>query len=960
MACLIPPSVGDHSSDMQLAVSQLQQNNQLIGYRNLLSYTTSLGISSIRRSALSQEEWKLRAQGQYSAVYGAVMVNGDQAVEKVIIKKPNASFTRDSADIESALQHKALIGIIQELRILAHQDLRAHPNLPRILGLFFEDARDPDGTIPCLVLEQAVSDLAAYLGNNHLGSTTTNNIPATAITSFSSDIAAGLAAIHGHGLVHGDLKPSNILLFHRDSRLTAALADFTTCGIADQSPQNVGIIPGTAGFWAPEYYRDSPYHAWVNSPPRDIYGFGLVILSMMGSCQTPPFPENSITLQHDDKKCLDHLRACVLLPDAEFLWRIVEHCFPAKPEKRWSLAQIASALRNVQGFDSTFRQIQIHAEQALLKDPDNPRVAMLHQIELSPHLHSKLISEYAIAAKESVDVRLAVTMAALYSGAVGVALEAPYNFVAKAQWLLKAVELGSFPAVHALFEDRNTRKLIESLGESLLSHKPLTFYSPNISTEPLIEQLRAFATLPDVESLNMLVFLGGEIPLTLSIDAEHQFSKPRSSMQEKVRERFPGIYDLEDRESLLELDLQILDSDAYDLAFSQKEEMFVLAYTDDLEAMMRQPDTTIVPSLPELLCTAILGGSVRTVRYLVSNYELDPNSTIPEDSVVVNQPPNMADQATSQDEPEAEENSDSDFTDYNESDNIPDLDEEENYNLSFLDLAIILGRRAIVAALLERGGRIHAAEERQPSSLHYLARFDDEELAKMTCQSVPDRQLFKQIVQSTSSQGKLEGVSAIEWNIFAGRWKNVLQIILQSPPQTPEDSSSSSQGESNLLYMALSRSPPAPLFIIEEILARGANPNIAASAAEPPLYWTIGSSNVAATEMLLRYGASLRPIGGPDLVSFAKECLDEIDMYSNIIVVNQEGVLRPEGLKEVKQATATIYAMVFIASEADHSWLQDLAVCMSQCPEACLGKIWRADRSEPSETTMLLELSITT
>ena len=582
-------------------------------------------------------------------------------------------------------------------------------------------------------------------------------------------------------------------------------------------------------------------------------------------------------------------------------------------------------------------------------------------MELSPHLHSKLVSEYVIAAKESVDVRLAVTMATLYSGAVGVALEAPYNFVAKSQWLLKAVELGSLPAVHALFEDRNTLKLIEALGKPLLSYKPLTFYPPNISTEALIEQLRAFATLPDVESLNMLVFLGGGIPPTFSLDAGHQPPKPRSSMQEKVRERFPGLYDLEDREGLLELDLQILDSDAYDLTFSQKEEMIGLAYNDDLEAMMRQPDTAVAPNLPKLLSTAILGGSVKTVRYLVSSYELDPNSTIPEDSVVAHPSPDMSNPAISQDEPEAEENSsDSDFTDDHESDYISDLDEDlAKFKLSFLDLAIILGRRAIVTALLERGGRIHPAQESQPSSLHYLARFDDEGLAKATCQSLPDRQLFQQIVQSTPSQGKLEGVSAIEFNMFAGRWKNVLQMILQSPPETPEDSGSS-QGESNLLYLALSRSPPAPLFIVEEILARGANPNMATSMAEPPLYWTIGSSNVAATEMLLRCGASLRPSGGPDLVSFAKKCFDEIGMYSNVIVVNQEGVLRPEGLREVKQAAETIYAMVVLASEAGDGWLRDLGVCMSQCPEAYLGKIWRADRSEPSETTMLLELSIKT
>ena len=248
MACLLHRSAEGHSSDIELAVSQLQQkNNHLMGYRNLLSYATSLGVSLFRRSALGQQEWRLRAQGQYSAAYEAVMA-GDPAVEQVvIIKRPKASFSRDSTKVENALQHKALSGIIQELRILAHQDLRAHPNLPRILGIFFEDALDPDGTIPCLVFERAVSDLSSYFGNSPL------SITANTVKTFCSDIVSGLSAIHGHGLVHGDLKPSNILLFLRDGRLTAALADFSTCGTADQSPRDVGIIPGTAGFWAPEY-----------------------------------------------------------------------------------------------------------------------------------------------------------------------------------------------------------------------------------------------------------------------------------------------------------------------------------------------------------------------------------------------------------------------------------------------------------------------------------------------------------------------------------------------------------------------------------------------------------------------------------------------------------------------------------------------------------------------------------
>ena len=110
--------------------------------------------------------------------------------------------------------------------------------------------------------------------------------------------------------------------------------------------------------------------------------------------------------------------------------------------------------------------------------------------------------------------------------------------------------------------------------------------------------------------------------------------------------------------------------------------------------------------------------------------------------------------------------------------------------------------------------------------------------------------------------------------------------------------------------------------------------------------------------MLLRYGASLRPNGAGDLVSFAKECLDEIDLYSDVRVVDENGIARPEGLNIVKQAAAAVYAMTMTADKANENWLQDLALCLSNCPEACLGRIWRVDRSEPSEMTMLQELSV--
>ena len=118
-------------------------------------------------------------------------------------------------------------------------------------------------------------------------------------------------------------------------------------------------------------------------------------------------------------------------------------------------------------------------------------------------------------------------------------------------------------------------------------------------------------------------------------------------------------------------------------------------------------------------------------------------------------------------------------------------------------------------ALLERGGRVHGASEGRPSSLHYLARFEDGELARAVCRSISDRKLFQQILEPKPSHGKVEGISVIECNVLSGRWRNILQMIQHL------ENIDMRQGESSLLYLALSRSPLAPLFIVEALLARG-------------------------------------------------------------------------------------------------------------------------------------------
>lgn len=89
-----------------------------------------------------------------------------------------------------------------------------------------------------------------------------------------SEVADGLAFAHAHGIVHCDLKPSNILR-REDGRLV--LADF---GFSRQVGEYVpGLLAGgTAGFLAPEQISDA---FGLPGPATDVYGLGGVLYAAL-------------------------------------------------------------------------------------------------------------------------------------------------------------------------------------------------------------------------------------------------------------------------------------------------------------------------------------------------------------------------------------------------------------------------------------------------------------------------------------------------------------------------------------------------------------------------------------------------------------------------------------------------------------------------------------------------------
>jgi serine/threonine protein kinase len=91
----------------------------------------------------------------------------------------------------------------------------------------------------------------------------------------ASQIAAGLEAVHQAGLVHGDVKPGNIVLGQRDHRPFAKLVDFGRAVDVredEDAHRQSGSSLGTPRYMSPEQWRGDRLDA-----RSDVYSFGVTL-----------------------------------------------------------------------------------------------------------------------------------------------------------------------------------------------------------------------------------------------------------------------------------------------------------------------------------------------------------------------------------------------------------------------------------------------------------------------------------------------------------------------------------------------------------------------------------------------------------------------------------------------------------------------------------------------------------
>lgn len=149
-------------------------------------------------------------------------------------------------------------------------------------------ASSVDGRCTAPALGHGMSRAGAYLVTAHLpgyrcGSTLVGRpTPVSRLWSLAAALARTLAAIHARGVVHCDVKPSNLLVRDHDVRII----DFGIARYVGQRCGDDGIVQCSRGWAAPEQLRTAPA-----TPAVDVFAWGCLLAHLAAGVH--PFASRS-------------------------------------------------------------------------------------------------------------------------------------------------------------------------------------------------------------------------------------------------------------------------------------------------------------------------------------------------------------------------------------------------------------------------------------------------------------------------------------------------------------------------------------------------------------------------------------------------------------------------------------------------------------------------------------------
>jgi hypothetical protein len=247
---------------------------------------------------------------------GAVWLAVDEVLDRqVALKRLGMMPGVDGADLDRAER---------EAQLAARLD---HPHVVAVFNLVVDEGTDARW----LVMEYVPGTTLAQLVRDEGGLSPDDAAP------LLWQAADALVAAHAAGIVHRDVKPSNILV---DRRRRVKLTDFGIARVAaDPSLTQTGLVTGSPAYLAPEVAAGQRgdeavdvwslgatiYHVLAGRPPYDI---GEQVLGGLYRIVNEPPPR---------------------LPDAGWMAPLLEGTMEKDPARRWTMAQVRDFLSDPAG-----------------------------------------------------------------------------------------------------------------------------------------------------------------------------------------------------------------------------------------------------------------------------------------------------------------------------------------------------------------------------------------------------------------------------------------------------------------------------------------------------------------------------------------------------------------------------------------------------------------------------------
>ena len=180
--------------------------------------------------------------GSFATVYRA---KDEELGREVAIKQLHSEYLADPARLDRYWQEAQLLASLQ------------HPNIVTIFDIVRERG--------WLVMELMQSNLATRLAGRQ--------VDLRALRASLAHVLRALKYLHSHGIIHGDIKPSNLMI---DVRRRIKLGDF---GLARRVNNAEGsLLKGTTKYMAPETVSDDFGDV---GPQSDLYSLGFTAYDLM-------------------------------------------------------------------------------------------------------------------------------------------------------------------------------------------------------------------------------------------------------------------------------------------------------------------------------------------------------------------------------------------------------------------------------------------------------------------------------------------------------------------------------------------------------------------------------------------------------------------------------------------------------------------------------------------------------